>query len=187
MSFLGAEDKKPRGPGASVIIGASRPLRVPFPVFGPAAVFIPSPYSYVWGRFGDGEMTVPPDPSIPASAGAGGGGGAAVYATQAAAAVAAYQSAQDPRVQAQVLQARIQNYQAMKVKYPFMATFYNNQIGIMQAKLQAIQQNLAIKVEGEQATREWRGLGQTGVAVGILAGVGVAVLITVLAARAARG
>lgn len=113
--------------------------------------------------------------------------GSAAYMTQAASAVAAYQSAADPRVQAQVLEARIANYRTMAQKIPIMALFYNNQIAVMQARLDAIRQNLAIKVEGEEATRDWRSLGQTGVVVGIVGGVAAVALIAVLIARIARG
>ena len=84
----------------------------------------------------------------------------------------------DPRTTVAVLKAKIANYETMKAKIPAMAWWYDNEIAKMRAKLRAAKAKLALLEEGEDATRSWRFLGQTGTVVGI--GVGLAAFIALL-------
>jgi hypothetical protein len=79
----------------------------------------------------------------------------------------------DPRTQVALMQAKIQNYEMLKQRNPALSGIYDIQIRKLQARLQAAQQQLQIRAESEAATRQWRGLGQAGIGIGILAGVGV--------------
>jgi hypothetical protein len=73
--------------------------------------------------------------------------------------------------QVEVLKARIRNYAAIRDVVPEpIKTLYNNQIGIMQAKLGAAQQAKALEREDQQSTRTWRVLGYTVTGTGIVAG-----------------
>lgn len=82
----------------------------------------------------------------------------------------------------EVLVARIQNYSQLKDKLPYSIVpgkaWYEGQINIMKARVAAIDREDAV-------TGTWRSLGQTGVAVGIAAGVALTALIAIGAARAA--
>lgn len=55
-----------------------------------------------------------------------------------------------------------------------------------QAQLQAAQRKLSIQEEGLQSTREWRGLGKAGIATAVVAGIGLTVLLGVLASAVSR-
>jgi hypothetical protein len=109
------------------------------------------------------------------------------YTTQAAAAYATYSQNADPRIAAAVLEAKIANYKQMRAKAPFLRFFYDNEIAKQEAKLAALKTKLSIQEEGESATRQWRGLGQAGVAVGIVGGVALVAILAAVATRAARG
>lgn len=109
------------------------------------------------------------------------------YSQQVASAYATYSNAADPRVAAAVLEAKIANYKQMRAKAPFLRVFYDNEIAKQEAKLAALKKKLAIQEEGESATRQWRGLGQAGVAVGIVGGVALVAILAAVATRAARG
>lgn len=84
----------------------------------------------------------------------------------------------DPRVQVALLQAKIQNYEALKQRTPSLSAVYDAQIRKLQAKLAAAEQQLQIRAESEAATRQWRGLGQAGIGIAILAGVGILAVTT---------
>jgi uncharacterized membrane protein len=77
----------------------------------------------------------------------------------------------DPIQRSGVYAAQIKNYQIMKTKMPLLATFYDNEIRKLKAKKAAADKEISLKDEGNEATRQWRALGQAGVVVGILAGV----------------
>lgn len=109
------------------------------------------------------------------------------YVTTASAAVATYQANQDVRIMRAAYMARIQNYEAMKKQFPLLGVFYTNQINTLKAKVAAIDEKLALQVEGEAATRDWRSLGQTGVGIGILGGIALITLLTALTIRVVRG
>lgn len=80
----------------------------------------------------------------------------------------------DPHQRVGVYEAKIRNYEVMKKKLPFAATFYDNEIRKLKAKLAAARKEAALKDEGVAATRQWRGLGQGTLLVG--AGVGLALI-----------
>lgn len=65
----------------------------------------------------------------------------------------------DPEERAKVLRAKIKNYQGMKRKIPLMATFYDNEIRKLRAKLDATKSQIAKKKKGEQSTQVFRYLG----------------------------
>ena len=78
----------------------------------------------------------------------------------------------DPLQRAKVLRAKIKNYKEMRdrVNLPITKQFYTNEIRKMEAKLDAAEHEIKIKKEGEEATRNWRLLGQMGIATGIVFG-----------------
>ena len=111
------------------------------------------------------------------------------YVQQAAAAYASYSAAQDPRIRRAKLAAMIKNYSLLKRKYagvPLLGDFYTAQLGKMRAELKALDEKIALQQEGEQATRDWRTLGQTSAAVGIVGGVALTGLILALVVQAGR-
>jgi hypothetical protein len=108
------------------------------------------------------------------------------YFQQAGAAAGAFASAQDLRKQIAKLQAQITNYQDMARRVPFAAFYYNNQITVKQAEIDALNQNLALQVQGEQATTDYRSLAQTGGAVAIVGGVIAVVILGLVAVKAAK-
>jgi hypothetical protein len=65
----------------------------------------------------------------------------------------------DPVERKAVLEARIANYRKMKRKVPLLATFYDNEIRKLQAKLDATAGQIAKKKAGEQSTQTFRYLG----------------------------
>ena len=79
----------------------------------------------------------------------------------------------DPRKQVALLQAKLQNYEYLKSRNPSVAALYDMQIRKLQAKLEAAEQQLQIRTEGEAATRQWRGLGQAATGIGIIVGIGL--------------
>jgi hypothetical protein len=99
---------------------------------------------------------------------------------------AALTSKKDARVEIATLEARIANYEKMKVGAPFLAWFYNNEIAKMQAKVAALRATATATAEGEAATGTWRTLGQVGAGVGILAGVALAGYIIIRAVKEAK-
>jgi hypothetical protein len=80
---------------------------------------------------------------------------------------------------AAVIQAKIQNYRKMKAQFPILATFYDNEINKLQAKLTAAQRQTTLQAETEQATRDWR-------TVGYAIGIGAAVLTVAATVRLLR-
>jgi hypothetical protein len=64
------------------------------------------------------------------------------------------------------IQARIENLQGMKKRIPALSAYYDNQINKLRARQRAL-------VQSQQKTDTWRGLGQAGLVVGILVGVGL--------------
>lgn len=84
---------------------------------------------------------------------------------------------QDPVKRAGVLQAKLdraKEHGASKAR-----------IAVLQAKLDAAKRRAGLEVEGEQAVRSWRGLGQTAIVVGL--GVGVAIIYAILRWAQAQG
>ena len=79
----------------------------------------------------------------------------------------------DPRKQVALLQAKLQNYEYLKSRNPKFAGLYELQINKLRAKLEAAEQQLQIRSEGEAATRQWRGLGQAATGIGIIVGIGL--------------
>jgi hypothetical protein len=79
-----------------------------------------------------------------------------------------------------VIAAKIQNYQRMLQTFPGnippLKTFYTNEINKLQAKL-------ATASAATSITETWRSLGQTGAALGIIAGVGLVALISAVTYR----
>jgi hypothetical protein len=65
----------------------------------------------------------------------------------------------DPEERRNVLKAKIKNYKGMKRKFPLLATFYDNEIRKLQAKLDATTGQIAKKKSGEQSTQTFRYLG----------------------------
>ena len=94
-------------------------------------------------------------------------------------------------MQVKLYEQKIANYEKMKRTPPYSIVpgtlWYDNEIAKMRAKLAAARQNLALTREGEDATRQWRSLGQTALGVGIVAGIAIVTLLTVSTARVARG
>ena len=134
----------------------------------------PAPYSLAWG--GDAEESATT---------------ATTYLPVITQAAGALFDTGDPRLMAATLTARIRNYERMRRIPPYNVVpgtvWYDNEIRRMRAKLAAVQQNLALAQEGESATRQWRGLGQVGLGVGIVAGIALTALLAAGAARVARG
>lgn len=134
------------------------------------------------------RLFTPPQPIYAAPSpwgeGEGEGQGSETYITQAAQAYATYSSAADPRVQLATLEAKIANYKRMKATAPgVLRGFYTNEIAKMEAKAAALREKLAIQQEGEAATRQWRGLGQAGLAVGVVGGVVAVGILAVVGAK----
>jgi len=65
----------------------------------------------------------------------------------------------DPEERRNVLKAKIKNYKGMKRKFPLLATFYDNEIRKLQAKLAATGSQIAKKKSGEQSTQTFRYIG----------------------------
>jgi hypothetical protein len=65
----------------------------------------------------------------------------------------------DPEERRGVIEAKIKNYKGMKRKFPLLATFYDNEIRKLRAKLKATQGQIAKKKRGEQSTQTFRYLG----------------------------
>lgn len=101
-----------------------------------------------------------------------------INAATAGQAIGAYQAQQDVRVQIATTTAEIANLEATRDRLPKMLQpVVQGRINVLQAKVTALQQKLSLAVEGEDSTRTWRGLGQTGAVVAIVAGVGVVTLL----------
>lgn len=111
---------------------------------------------------------------------------ASAAAVQAAQALATYENIRDPRVLVEVYKARIQNLQKMKRSTPLLAGIYDAQINVLRARIRALEPQAAAAAASTQATAEWRGLGQTGVKLGMVAGVALTVLLVAGAARLIR-
>lgn len=92
----------------------------------------------------------------------------------------------DPRREAALMQAQIQNLEALKAKTPALASVYDLQINRAKAKLAAAQQQLALRAESEAATRQWRGLGQAGAGIGIVLGIALVGLVGAATLRVAK-
>lgn len=95
--------------------------------------------------------------------------------------------AQDPRKQVALYKAKIQNLEQLKAKMPSLSGLYDRQINKLKAKLSAAEQQLQVRYESEAATRQWRGLGQAGIGVGIVVGVAALGLIGAATYRLAKG
>lgn len=135
----------------------------------------PGPYQYTYAGLGspstEGSSAAPPS----------GGTNPLQYAQTAATVAAAYTSGQDPRMMRATYLARIENFKVMRQKMPLLRTYYDNQINLLQSKVAALDEKLALQVEGEAATKDWRSLGQTGIGVGVVAGVALTALLLVTA------
>lgn len=160
----------------TLVKGMTRP---PQPV-----VIVPSPYIVAWGaseNVATAATNRAPEPFETQFQ---------AYLPTAVQTVAALTDGLDPRTQVNVLEAKIRNYEQMKRTPPYNVVpgvlWYDNEIAKMKAKLVAARQKLALTREGEQATREWRGLGQTALGVGVVAGVALIMLTLAGTARVAR-
>jgi hypothetical protein len=65
----------------------------------------------------------------------------------------------DPEERAQILKAKIKNFQGMKRRFPIAAVFYDNEIRKMRAKLSASGAQITKKKKGEESTQTFRYLG----------------------------
>jgi hypothetical protein len=100
---------------------------------------------------------------------------------QAGTVAGSYASAADVRRALAKKQADLAALVSLKAKQPWMAAVLDWQISRIDADIQALNQKLALQVEGEDSSRTWRSLGQTGGAVAIVGGiVGVGILVTIL-------
>lgn len=91
----------------------------------------------------------------------------------------------DPLQRAKVLRAKIKNYKEMRDRavLPLAKQVYTNEIRKMEAKLDAAEHEIKIKKEGEEATRDWRMLGQIGIATGIVFGFSLVYLVSSAGSR----
>ncbi len=87
-------------------------------------------------------------------------------------------SAQDPYQQAAVWRQRAAWYRSIGLE---------QRARTLEAKADAAERRLALELESEQSTREWRGLGKTGLIVGIGVGVSLIMLLLAGAVRVSRG
>lgn len=78
-----------------------------------------------------------------------------------------------------VYTAKIANMKRMKRQFPFLATFYDNEIAKLRAKLKAAKRKVVLQKEGEGATRDWRGLGQSAIIAGVALLLGLTTLAVV--------
>jgi hypothetical protein len=78
-----------------------------------------------------------------------------------------------------VYTAKIANMRRMKRTFPLLATFYDNEIAKLRAKLKAAKRKVALQKEGEGATRQWRGLGQSAIIAGVALLLGLTTLAVV--------
>jgi len=67
----------------------------------------------------------------------------------------------DPVERKAVLEARIANYRKMKRKVPLLATFYDNEIAKMQARLSATTGQIEKSKRGDVSTQTYRYIGWT--------------------------
>lgn len=76
----------------------------------------------------------------------------------------------DPFERRNVLLAKIENYEGMKRKFPLLATFYDNELRKLRAKLKSTERQMAKAQKGEQSTQIYRIIGWTAgaVAIGVL-------------------
>ena len=141
--------------------------------------FCPAPYSIAWGA----ESGGPPPATTPLAQ-------FQSYLPTVAQAASAYVESSDPRIQVRVYEQKIRNYEQMKRTPPYNVVpgvlWYDNEIAKMRAKLAAARENLALAHEGEQATRQWRSLGQASIGVSIVAGVAVVTLLVAMTAQTTR-
>jgi len=86
-------------------------------------------------------------------------------------------SAQDPYQQAAVWRQRAAWYRSIG---------FEQRAKVLEAKAEAAERRFALELEAEQSTREWRGLGKTGLIVGIGVGVSLIVLLLAAAVRTTR-
>lgn len=135
-------------------------------------------WSHVLNGNGYGADTAVP-PTTPASL--------QQYFAPAAQAIAAYEQSSDPRVQVELLKAKIHNMQSMKAKFPAFSFFYDNEIAKLKARLKAVSAQVATAAEKDQATKDWRKLGYTASGVGILVGIGLLGLIVIGGAKLVAG
>jgi hypothetical protein len=99
----------------------------------------------------------------------------------------AYQAQQDAYNQILKLQAKIDNLVATQAQMPsFLRGVIQGRIDVMRAELEGTKRKLAMQVEGEGATRDWRSIGQTAGVVGIFAGVALTGLLITLAVKSAK-
>lgn len=108
-------------------------------------------------------------------------------ARQTASVVSPLVAGKDARETAEVLRARIQNYLSVKDKLPYSLVpgkqWYENQIRILTARLNAVDQQAAESAEAAAATRDWRQLGQTGINVGIAVGGALTLLLIAMTVK----
>lgn len=93
----------------------------------------------------------------------------------------------DPRRALAEANAKIANYKDLKKRAPALSAFYDRQIRKLEAEAAAASQQLAIRAEGEEATRQWRSLGQAGTGVGIALGVALLGLVVAGTVKLAKG
>lgn len=152
------------------------------------AVFDPSPYTLAWG---DAPLNTPSSANAAAPSPGDVLSQFQTYLPTLTQAAGQIIESTDPRVQVKLYEQKIANYEKMKRTPPYSIVpgtlWYDNEIAKMRAKLAAARQNLALTREGEDATRQWRSLGQTALGVGIVAGIAIVTLITVSTARIAQG
>lgn len=92
-------------------------------------------------------------------------------AQQAAPVISALVLPSDPIERKAVLEAKIQNMKGMKAKFPFMSSYYDNEIRKLKAKLAATTRATGLQVEQEQSRRVFRYLGWAGIGVAVLFGL----------------
>lgn len=92
----------------------------------------------------------------------------------------------DPEERRAVIQAKIKNYQGMKRKFPLLATFYDNEIRKLRAKLKATEGQVAKKKRGEQSTQTFRYIGWAAGGLFVVL-LGTMIYKNVVTAKAASG
>ena len=96
----------------------------------------------------------------------------------------------DAREESALVQAQIANYKRMRVTPPYSIVpgtlFYDNEIAKLKARLEVLKTKAGEETTAAQATADWRSLGQTGLAVGVVAGVAVVGLLLAVTVKTLR-
>lgn len=113
------------------------------------------------------------------------------YAKQLAPLVAPFVNAsKDVRETAEVVAAKISNYEKMKNVSPYNVIpgtlWYENEITKLKARLTSLKTQASEAQASATATATWRNLGQTAVGVGILTGIALLGLVVVTTLKVAR-